>query len=226
MNKWKDSNLYTKINFHSFPLDSLEANVINQIVPKKSNTNKTLKTLNEMALDHLNCKEYENSFQKFCEIKTLQNNFNNSVNTFLDNIRINIRQFLTSNNIIFTNNELDMLLRYYLYWIADKNRMPDGFENRIENYHGKINFGHDEIINPFPNIEEEIKNYIITTNEIQSKNLIELNEMNDRINKNVIEFQESLEPIIDNSVIGIKGNCIIENNLSHFKKFKCFILND
>ena len=45
--------------------------------------------------------------------------------------------------------------------------------------------------------------------------------MIDSISIAVKEFQDSLQPIIDNSAIGIKGNCKIENDLSWFKKIKC-----
>ena len=51
-----------------------------------------------------------------------------------------------------------------------------------------------------------------------------LNELYDIINNITIaikEFQDSLEPIIDNSVIGIKGKCKIEKDLSLFSKIKC-----
>ena len=180
-----------------------------------------LKTLNEMASDHLNCKEYEYTFQKLNEIKNLQNKFNNQINIFLDDNRKSLKRFLISNNVKFTDDQLNMLLRYYLYWIADKNRMSEGFDSRIENYHGKIRIGDDEIINPFQNIEGEIKNYIHTTSDEQIKELKKLIQMNDNINIVIKEFQESLEPIIANSVVGIKGICKIENDLSWIRKIKC-----
>ena len=142
-----------------------------------------------MALEHLNCKEYENSFQQYNKVKSLQHNFNNQIDTFIEGTRVKLRKFLISNNIKFTEEELHMLSRYYLYWIADKKRMSEGFNVRFENYRGSIkNEKDDEIINPFENIEREIKNYILITSDEQSKKLINLDKMIDNIDTTVKDF--------------------------------------
>lgn len=73
LTKWKEKKFNLNIDFHFFNFDFLKINVIEQILFKQSNDK--FKTLNEMALDHLNCKEYENSFQLYNKIKSFQHNF-------------------------------------------------------------------------------------------------------------------------------------------------------
>ena len=41
------------------------------------------------------------------------------------------------------------------------------------------------------------------------------------MNSNINDFKKQIKPIIDSSVIGIKGRCKIENNLSFLRKIKC-----
>ena len=216
---WKNKIFIYPIDFESFRLDSLKINIIEQIIPKQSNTE--LKTLNEMTLDHLNCKEYKNSFHKYTEINNLQNKFNNQINNFLDSIKENLRQFLTSNNVKFTDGQLNMLLRYYLYWIADKNRLLEEFDSRFANYRGKIIIDGEDIFNPFSKIGKETKSYIQLTADENKEKLNVFYEIINNITTLLKEFQDSLQLIIDNSVIGIKGKCKIENDLSLFRKIKC-----
>ncbi len=174
-------------------------------------------------LDHLNCKEYENPFQKFTEIKNLQIKFNNQINNFLENIKENLKQFLTSNSVDFTDEQMGMLLRYYLYWIADKNRLSEEFDSRFANYRGKIIIDGEDIFNPFSKIGKETKNYIQLTADEYREKLNGFYDIINNINTMVKEFQDSLQLIIDNSVIGVKGKCKIEKDLSLISKIKCII---
>jgi len=71
-----------------------------------------------------------------------------------------------------------MLLRYYLYWIADKNRLSEEFDSGFANYRGKIIIDED-IFNPFSKIGKETKSYIqLTADESKEK----LNEFYEIIN--------------------------------------------
>lgn len=161
-------------------------------------------------------------FNYIIKLKVSNIIFNSQVDIFIERTREKLRKFFISNNINFNEEELNSLLRYYLYWIGDKRRKPEGFNFRFENYRGTIrDENKKEIINPFQHIEREIKNYILSTNEEQSKKLINLDKIIDSISIVVKEFQDSLQPIIDNSFIGIKDICKIENDLSWFKKIKC-----
>ena len=73
---------------------------------------------------------------------------------------------------------------------------------------------------------DEFLNNIRSGNIQNSAKEKELNSFEQSINKSnemILDFQKSLKSVIDNSVVGLDGNCSIESQLNYGKKLKSMI---
>jgi hypothetical protein len=185
---------------------------ISFFIPEITMQNKKMQTLEEMAACRLNCKEYEETYSIYKKILVCQKNFNDKMNEFLNKTQNHLKPVVSSND----EQKIELLLRYYLYKIADENSRPCSQGYRLTHL-DKANFDGKEVQNPFPGFENDIiedlkKRYTDKANSI--------NEFQNRIKilyQHISEFQKSLSRIVANE---IKGVCSKENQLNFTTRFK------
>lgn len=202
----------------------MKIDVIEQILSRSDDDKKNPIKFNEMVLEHLNCKEYRDSYQKYKKINELQNNFNNQIIQFIEDNRNHLKEFLNSQYIYSpTEKQLDDYLQFYLYWVDHKKNLSnDEFESNIRQFHGQVMIDIDKqywLSNPFPMVEEELIVDIKNRRNELVKKIDEFYLMRDEIKKSIEGFQKSLDSIIAYESVGLKGKCDIEERLRLFKKF-------
>ena len=115
-------------------------------------------------------------------------------------------------------NKIDLLFDYYLHKLADTLSYRD-FQYRVEHFEKLYDGAGRGVFNPFPELEEEIKQDMISI-YIQVRNTISiLDDGRMDLNLFILWFNMSLKPIIDNDS---KGTCPREKELSFGYIFKSF----
>ena len=224
LKEWSTREFKIVPDFTLFRLDLMKIDVIEQILSRDNDDKKNPIKFNEMVLDHLNCKEYQDSYQKYNKIKELQDNFNYKIIQFMDYNRNHLKEFLTSYNSNSTEKQLDDYLQFYLVWIYYKQKLSDNeFKSQIKELNGQIIIQMEEpyrsLTNPFPKLTDELIIVIKKqSNEVISK-INPFYQMIDEIKKSLEDFQKSIDSIIAYESVGLKGKCEIEEKLSIFKKF-------
>jgi septal ring factor EnvC (AmiA/AmiB activator) len=92
---------------------------------------------------------------------------------------------------------------------------PFEYYNRILENQKQINEKIDEFVN---NINSD--NF---QNSDKEKQLSGFEKSINKLNEMILDFQKSLKSVIDNSVVGLEGNCPIESQLQYRKKLKSMI---
>lgn len=161
LGEWSTREFKIVPDFHLFRLDLIKIDVVEQILSCIDDDKKNLIKFNEMVLDHLNCKEYQDSFQKYNKIKELQDSFNNQIFQFMEDNKNHLKEFLNSHNINPNEKQLNDYLQLYLYWIDYKQVIPDKeFLSQMNDYHGQLIINADEpyqaLNNPFTKLTEAL----------------------------------------------------------------------
>jgi hypothetical protein len=223
LREWNSRKFKIAPDFNIFRSDLMKIDIIEQILSRSEDDKKNPIKFNEMVLDHLNCKDYQNSYQKYRKINELQDSFISQITHFLEYYKNHLRKFLNSHNIHSTGKQLEDYLQIYIYWIDYKQDLSDkDFESLIADTHGQIIITEEpyqSLTNPFLKLTElliiDIKNQ---SNEVVGK-VHQFKQMIDQIKNEVEEFQKSLDSIIAYESLGLKGKCGIEERLRFFKKF-------
>ena len=206
---WSFAPFPIHIDFYTFDLDRLKISIIGQVIPSVNELDNNNQTLDEMALSHLKCKKYSETYNLYKNIMESQSNFNNDMEEFLNTIRERIKKLVNSN---VYNDRIELLLRYYLYKIVAASKQPEYIKNHLNHFEPYVIISlnpREELANPFykeeeKNVQQDLeKNY---DEVIASINTFKTNINN--INKTISEFKDSLRRIIDDE--DLKGMCSIE----------------
>lgn len=119
--------------------------------------------------------------------------------------------------------KIESLLRYYLYKIVDESGYPSNDKYRLKYFMRVKISNEEELENPFPEKEDIIKDLELKYDDI-SKQISNFEENINSLNCLIEKFQQSLTPIIDKDILGLKGSCYIEKELnkSKFRFFSIF----
>jgi hypothetical protein len=169
-------------------------------------SNNKRQTIEEMALCHLNCKDYLDIYNIYKDIKNFQNSFNSNIEQFLKDIRNDLLKLSES------QNEINMLLRYYLIKVVDANRSRRPHDlSPIDQPFATINNGSEKIRYPFSKTEEKkIRMYMHDNFNGNISSINVMNDMTTNLNGLISKFNEQLKRICDND---IKGICSKEKQL-------------
>lgn len=221
--KWHELELTTHVNLsntlkgillHSVDLTTFNPNnrhvsiVGTSTIPFFSEQKPENETSKEdWALYHLKYERYSKTFNLYLQVLNSQVNFNKKMDVFLISIRERLKNLIGSDNIQ-NENDIELLLRYYLFKIVDDDS-HNSSRDRLKNFE-PIDIENERLRNPFPSNQEIIYkdmqdkySEIIKSIEDFKSDIAKLNEV-------VTAFQASLSFVIDTSEIELKGSCPIE----------------
>lgn len=216
--KWIDEQFSTYIDFISFDLNNLNLNVTSQIIPIRAKSNEKLKSKEERALEHLNCEEYVNAYNKYNEILKFETKYNNQINQFIEKQRNNMIKEIELDETNENKLSIDNLLRIVLSKskdIGNPKSTKTGIDFRLHDL--KINISISEIPlnvrieNPFPQKSKEIRSFIQSNYKEIYDFIIERENELITLNRLIQEFKNGLQFIIDNKGDGLNGKCDIDN---------------
>jgi hypothetical protein len=220
---WTNQQFSIDVRLTQFDLDNLYIDIVEQIVPVNNSNNTNLIRLEERAASHLNCADYIDAYNKFVEIRDLQNNFNVAIMQFMTNHRNDLIQILNSD----TNQDgsINRLLRYLFHKAVMFNAQPEGVSVQLDDFRSTLVDPLDtssNLSNPFPDKQDELIDYLQKNYNDIMESINNFQTIIGNIGNVVREFQEMLEPIIHNRLDGLKGNCSIETPSSSIGKIRPF----
>ena len=112
-------------------------------------------------------------------------------------------------------------MRYYFYKIFDESKSPNSDRYRLKDFNIVKISDEEELENPFPEKKEDIIKDLESKYEDISKQINKFKENINSLNCLIEKFQQSLTPIIDRNILGLKGSCHIEKELNK-SKFRSF----
>ena len=161
-----------------------------------------------MALSHLNCKKYKETYNLYKKIIKSENDFNKNMEEYLDGIKKRIKKLVNSH---VDNNRIKLLLRYYLFKIVAASKHPEYIKNHklfwtlcVVSLNPR-----EEIANPFrkeeeKNVQEDLeKRYdeVIASIKCFENNIKDLQKL-------ISDFKSSLYRIFTDE--DLKGICSFE----------------
>lgn len=200
------------VDLATFELDKTCIDIVEKIFPNIHQQEN--KTVNEWALSHLNCKDYEESYKNYLKILEYQNNFNVDMKKFLEGIRTYLKQLTQCGD----DKKIDPLLRGYLSMIVYL--YNDGRDANYQIQH----LSNERLSNQFPEKIEDLKVKIKSSGNDINNEIGEFRSRINEINESISTFQKSLVIVIDNSIISLKGRCPKEEQLTYTYGIKSFSL--
>ncbi len=210
------------IDIQNYDLAYIENTLKLEIGPNYSSID--FATAEEMALSHLKDKKYKKIYDIYAELVSLQNDFNKKCDNFIDS---NLNDLEVKIGLEKEDEEkvYDLFL-YYLVkaddvieWIDN----PDSIQYRLYHLESLIDLNGNIYSIQFPEKIENIRNDISSRYKEIIKVIEELNKDLIYFGDMIGKFKDALKPIIDNGVLGIKGKCSIEEQLSLKGRIKSFL---
>lgn len=206
-----------RIDLITFNPNKLQISVIGSIFPFNNEPNTEDDTLSEWALHHLKDEQYKKSYDLYSQISICQDNFNSKIENFRKEIKKDLEQLIKSDD----DTKIELLLRYYFYKIFDESKSPNSDRYRLKDFNIVKISDEEELENPFPEKKEDIIKDLESKYEDISKQINKFKENINSLNCLIEKFQQSLTPIIDRNILGLKGSCHIEKELNK-SKFRSF----
>ena len=217
---WFHTPFPVDVDLHTLDLDRLNIAIIGSVIPLNTELNKKNQTLDEMALSHLNCKDYKETYGHYKKILECQNNFNEQMKDFLNKTKERINKLVNSTD----NDRIELLLRYYLYKITAASRQPKYFKGHLDHFDESVIVSLNpriDLSNPFHKEEERKIKQDLKENYDEVINTIDKFKKDiSNLNKSISGFQDSLYRIISDD--DIKGICSIEKR-TFSGKIKSFL---
>jgi hypothetical protein len=176
-------------------------------------------TASHWALSHL--KAYEEAYNYFLKISICQEHFNEKITKFLKLNKEHLINLVEADSIR-DKDKIELFVRYYLYKIVEANT-PNKNSDYSLSHLDRIKISENEdLYNPFPEKENDIIQDLKLNYSNNRKVMDEFDRDITTVNTLILEFQNSLRSIIDNSITGLKGSCTKEKQLSYFYGIKSF----
>jgi hypothetical protein len=195
------------IDLITFEPSKCEIKIIGTIIPY-FNEQKPIEDTSkeEWALFHIKNGGYNKTFNLLLSIYTVQVRFNSNIRELRQKYREQLKEII-GNDINNTEENIDLLTRYCLFKIVDENNHPDsnGYRlNHLDSYDG--------LFNPFPEKNENIIKFLQSKKSEIINDIKSLEQDISKINKFIVDFQNSLNFVIDSSEIELKGICPMESS--------------
>lgn len=215
-----DSNplekIIQKVDLITFNPSKLHVNIIGSILPILREQDSENTSSQYWAISHL--KGYKETWKNYDRISICQEHFNEKITKFLNGIREHLRNLIQDKD----NEKIELLMRFWLYKIYETSQPDTDVDYKLMDFASIKLSENEKIYNPYKEHEEKIKESLKTHHSKHCKVIDGFNRDITIINKLILDFQNSLRSVIDNSITGLKGSCPKEEQLTYLYGVKSF----